>query len=507
MKKALLPVPVVLLCAFLFACGCFNFRGSKQSSPLDFQYFLHTSVPAEWETPINQAGFSWTVASVDGIRFVNVLPGQRFPFVANLPSDNTNAIWRANFLSLLPNNPRRGQILGLARPFFNGCEVREQDMLISVDFLPGHELNRGFHPPEPLVQAPAGCPSQSPFPANCRQIFDLQSLALHEFGHFLVLDHVSFPMSAVMFPSQGPAQTKRFPTVCDAAGAACIYQQPFGKCQLCRPFNPLLCPFALMNQQPTVATLQQFRDTKMLATAQGTDYVSDFNRYAMEVADMVVRDSLLRSDAVSAVESFAPYLSGYMAQTDLRFVVFSQAMYSQASAVIDRALVGATPELASELQAFRSQLQAQVGKTFQAAVDSLLGVNPPPPPPPPDDPPPDPDPPPGDETPPMIYLTDESVNEIDVILGLDESTRQRLDAFLESKASMIKDWATGGSQAQGLTFVQQDFAELASIVDQMKLLASSQLVADLDRVKTYLSARVGVSYGAILEENLSPQIQ
>lgn len=53
--------------------------------------------------------------------------------------------------------------------------------------------------------------------------FDLESVALHEFGHWLVLKDIVHPSSAVMYHSLNPGQKKRSLTTDDSNGINYIY--------------------------------------------------------------------------------------------------------------------------------------------------------------------------------------------------------------------------------------------------------------------------------------------
>jgi len=252
----------------------------------------------------------------------------------------------------------------------------------------------------------------------------------------------------------------------------------------------------IAGEQTTASELQRFRDTKLLSTGKGTSYLSEFNSYSSEAVEMVLKDSALRTKARDAINNFLPFITAYMNQTDLRFTVFSSTMYTQAEEVINLIKFKASAGLASDLENFRVELVAQVGKTYQEAIDTLLGITPPPDccyePPPPTPPPPD--------EPPTFLLSESRSDELNAIVGADATVQSRLQAFFDPRHPIIDDWLRGGTQASQAIFTSSEYNELAGIIDQMRAQASPDLAADFDRLKAYLQSRINFTYEQVLKE-------
>ncbi len=167
-------VQVVLgvLVASLVTCCCF-YTASQKPASWPVSYEISNSVPSDWRTPIQKAGNSWGVMNYGG------LGGQ------GVVADGVRTV---GLNSSLPAG-----VLAAALPqIVNGCTITEQDI--------------GFHPQRPWS-------TSSTTPSGT---YDVETVALHEFGHWWTLWHVMCPEESVMLATY--QDTRRSLAGCDTLG-------------------------------------------------------------------------------------------------------------------------------------------------------------------------------------------------------------------------------------------------------------------------------------------------
>ena len=177
---------VLISCLAPFVSGCCLFTAAQKPASWPVSYEISTGVPSDWRTAIRKAGNSWGVMNYGGLGS----QGVGVDGIRTIGMDDTVA----------------SGFLAQALPWVvSGCTTTEQDI--------------GFNPSVPWSTS-STTPSGS---------YDVQTVALHEFGHWWTLWHVMCPDDSVMLPAyQG---TRRSLTGCDAAGGA-ISAATVGTCLL-----------------------------------------------------------------------------------------------------------------------------------------------------------------------------------------------------------------------------------------------------------------------------------
>lgn len=294
-----------VVAALASAC-CFLHPFHRQSTrPLTYR--THGSIPAAWIAPITAAGNTW-----NGVYnlFTNG-GGGGGPTYAN---DGINSIFRFAF-----TNPSVLAAVGF--PGSTTCGLTDTDM--------GWATAWAF-------STTGGNP-------------DVQTVALHEFGHYGILLHVSCPRSAVMYPAY--SGIRRNPTGCDAFGmwVSNVLPSCFPAMGICFPsfFGFALNAFDRLDQQ------QQ-------------QVVGPFEEHTDELIQIWDGDTTLQSAADSVGEVYAnlalDFDNGHLSPWQY---TFSQAGYNEIDAqIISRVYASASSPLRADLDALRAHLQSKVGLTF-----------------------------------------------------------------------------------------------------------------------------------------------
>ncbi len=459
----LFPIPLLMAASLASGGCCFFYSGLRPpitSTGTQIVYKTHSSIDPSWNSPLQSGAFSWNQAAGFSFNFGYGGGTTAQGFV----KDGTYSIFMTNLGApqIYAMAPWTGRSL---------CTVLESDM-------GWNSLREVWSPPYAITAPGAG---------------DVQSIATHEFGHWLVLLHVFWPRNAMMFPSLPANTLKRSLHACDILGINCIYT--LRRCRLCQP---VLCPGMMASTADSVTVLRQFKTNVMPTTVKGQEYLALFAEHASEASQVLLADSVLTGNGTNLVTNFAPYLSAYMQGGSLQYVVFDSTMYQQIASFISPLQVKVSSSFAADLGNFRSELQARVGMTFKDLIDSLLQV----PPPAPEPPPPPPDPGPGPQM--DIAVASDYAEEVTLILQGDPTTAQQLDDFLGPRVSYVQDYINGGQAAAGAYFTQADYNQLYQSGQAIRANASTSLQTQIDQTLGYFSSRIGFTYKAIFDEAFPP---
>lgn len=294
-----------LVAAVLSAC-CFLHPFQRQNvRPLTYR--THGAIPAAWIGPITAAGNTW-----NGV--YNLFTNGGGGGGATYANDGINSIFRFAF-----GNPAVLAAVGF--PGATVCGLSDTDM--------GWSTNHAF-------QTNGGN-------------FDVQTVALHEFGHYGILLHVSCPRSAVMYPSY--SGLRRNLTGCDAFGmwVSNVLPPCFPAMGICFPsfFSFALNAFDRLDQQQE-------------------QVVAPFEEHADELLQIWEGDATLQAVSDSVGEYYAnlalDFDNGHSSPYEH---VFTQARYNELdSQIIGRVYASSSTPLRADLDALRSYLQSKVGFTF-----------------------------------------------------------------------------------------------------------------------------------------------
>ena len=295
---------------FVSAC-CFVHPFFRQETrPLTYRY--HTSIPSTWVGPIDSAANSWN-ASYPMFRSGGGGGGPTYS------PDNINSIFRYAFVDSRILAAVDFPILNLA----GVCRFRDTDM---------------------------GWSNNSFSTTGAAGTYYVQTVALHEFGHYGWLGHVSCPSNAIMLPSyQG---VRRNPSGCDRLGMTVsnVISECYAAMGLCRiSLFSLSSAFEDMNEesQAMVDPFQEHRD---------------------ELLQIWDGDTALQS-ASDSVGSFYDQMAD-----DWRnglntpyYQPFTLTRYNELnSQIIARVYQSASTPLRADLDALRQHLQSKIGLSLGA---------------------------------------------------------------------------------------------------------------------------------------------
>ncbi len=310
---------VAALAAAALVTGCCFLKTFERQAVRPVTYRTHSSIPAHWIPAINSAHASWNVSW----NMFNYGGGGGSGTFAN---DGINSIFMFAFL-----NPFI--LAGVQRPGMSGCSITDTDMGWST----GH------------VFSTTG--------AN----IDVQTVAVHELGHYGRLQHVSCPSNAVMFPAY--TGLRRNLTGCDAFGmfVANLLPTCFPAMGICFPsfFGFSLNAFDALEQQD-----------------QQT--VSPFEVHTDELQQIWDGDNTLRASSDSLGDFYSKiaqdYQNGYSPPSS---EYFTAGRYAELDAlIIERVYASASTPLRADLDALRVRLQSRIGLSFAQIFTNDLGMHP-----------------------------------------------------------------------------------------------------------------------------------
>ncbi len=294
-----------VVAALASAC-CFLHSFHRQNTrPLTYR--THGGIPAAWITPINSAATTW-----NGVyNLFTYGGGGGGPTYVN---DGINSIFRFTF-----TNPNVLAAVGF--PGSTTCGLTDTDMGWST----GHTFS------------------------TTGAQYDVQTVALHEFGHYGILLHVSCPRSAVMYPSY--SGVRRNLTGCDAFGmwVSNVLPSCFPAMGICFPsfFSFALNAFDRLDQQ-------------------AQQVVGPFEEHTDELLQIWDGDTTLQAASDSVGEFYAnlalDFDNGHNSPYEQ---VFTQARYNEIdSQIIGRVYASSSYPLRGDLDALRAHLQSKIGLNF-----------------------------------------------------------------------------------------------------------------------------------------------
>lgn len=319
---------VVFTCAFSLGACCFLRPGFIQRfRPLS--YVINGSVPSSWQSAITTAGNTW-----NGVYTTFSFGGYGGGSV-NWVSDGVNSVFSRS--------------TGFSSPA----------VLAAVRFM-------GFHPPDSgcgISDTDMGFNVNHPWSLNPSSFqIDVQSVALHEFGHYGWLSHVSCPQSSVMVRTLSVGQIKRNLRFCDSLGWWVTN-------------NAFECWALTGICFPSFSFLKAFDDVG--DEDQGT--TEPFEHYHEELLQIWQGDSTLRTNADDVGAFYADLLDNWRNGGNLASsYTFTSARYQEIdSQIISRVYSSASSGLKSKLNGVRNHLQGKIGLTIGSIFSSDVEQYPP----------------------------------------------------------------------------------------------------------------------------------
>lgn len=129
-----------------------------------------------------------------------------------------------------------------------------------------------------------------------------------------------------------------------------------------------------LQSSSSVSLLQFFRDSRMVLSARGLDYIAKYYQYNEEFSPMVQADPALAIQARNAISTHLPGLKSYLFNdvNGANYFITSDHL-AEIQALIDGIKgAGASPQFAAELDSFKVKLDAQEGQKFNTAVTAIL---------------------------------------------------------------------------------------------------------------------------------------
>jgi hypothetical protein len=303
MRKLVYRQLAALAAVTILLSGCCFLRWFSRQATRPLTYFVHSGVPISWVAPINAAGNSWN----------GIFPMFTYGGIGgggSFANDGVNSV----FMTFFTNN----NILAAVEPH-GFCLLTDTDM--------------GWNA------------ARFDFNTNGADV-DVQTVALHEFGHYGLLHHVICPSSSVMLPVyQG---VRRSPSGCDGFGmfVSNVLTPCFAATGICFPsfFLFALNGFDALDQEDeqTVAPMAEHTE-ELIQIWQG--------------------NAALRSAADSVGELYAnlalDYDNGHSSPWSQ---YFTAARYQELDQqVIAPIYASSSTPLRADLDALRAHLQSKIG--------------------------------------------------------------------------------------------------------------------------------------------------
>lgn len=281
---------------------CFQTEFRRQSTrPLT--YYIHSGINSDWFTHIRRAADTWngtysmfTYGGVTG--------------ASGYVNDGVNSIFMTRF-----QNP--ATLARVQFPSWGGCTLYETDMGWSDQHSWGTDTIIGR--------------------------YDVETVALHEFGHYGILLHVRCPSGAVMLPTyQGLLRSRHF---CDGLGMWVVNVLP-----ACIPATGVCFP--------SFFSQVAFNDTD--------DEESSTANTMQENVDELIQiwdgDGTLRSNADSLGDFYSRVLDDWRNGGSWAYSeVFTSARYNDMDAqIISRVYASASGALRADLDNLRGVLQSKI---------------------------------------------------------------------------------------------------------------------------------------------------
>lgn len=296
---------VILATLVVVLSGCCFLHSFWSQGTRPLTYFIHTGVPNGWVSPITSASSTW-----NGVYNLFTYGGRGGG--GAYADDGVNSV----FMTFFSDN----RILAAVLPH-GGCLLHDTDM--------GWNANR------------------SDFTTSGSGGVDVQTVALHEFGHYGILEHVICPGSSIMLPSyQG---VRRSPSGCDAFGMFVSNVLP-----TCYPAMGICFP--------------SFFSFGAFDSLDGEDQqtLEPFEAHTDELIQIWNGNSALRSSADSVGDFYAnlalDFENGYSTPWSYYFTL---SRYNEIdSQIISPVYASASSALRADLNNLRSHLQSKIGLSF-----------------------------------------------------------------------------------------------------------------------------------------------
>lgn len=174
----LLLLVLALVCLLTSSALAWSYAGMRW--PGTSATYDHAALPSSWRTRVNYAATEWNQA------------GAQFTLSRAAGSSN---YWATSNLGSLPGAPLARTTVSYTGSTVTRCIVRYNSNA-SIQWSTSGEAGK----------------------------YDVQSVATHEFGHWLVLGHSEYS-SAVMWPTIGTGVVKRWLSLDDVNGICAIYNE------------------------------------------------------------------------------------------------------------------------------------------------------------------------------------------------------------------------------------------------------------------------------------------
>lgn len=299
----------LILALSLMVPGCCFLHPSFRATPNPTPYFIGTSVPATWVPHIQAAANTWSSSSAGSFSFT-------FGGITT-----TQGFVRDGVRSIFVENLGSPILLAEARPTDLGfCVVQEQEI--------------GFN-------------SIQPWATDGFNHYDVQTVALHEFGHWIVLLHVICPDSSVMRAAYDRIQ--RNLSTCDRVGIQAInrFLPP------CFPGLGICFSFFSANE-----------NAEKSFTAGELARIASEN--AEELEKIWLGNDKLRSDAEALGNFYRPIFEDWTLNgPQAASTTFTTARYEEINNLINLVYPDASVALQTDLNTLRSFLQGKIGMTLE----------------------------------------------------------------------------------------------------------------------------------------------
>ncbi len=284
MKKTLLKITLAIICASMLA--------GKEASAFQL-------TPSNWSYKKNPMGENWTICSEgmpeDAVKRTREGAAAwnyehfKFTFGPNgclSGGEETivNEIHQINFGELEPGVLGRTHIWS----FTGSGETVECDMRFNDNFSATLEWYTGVDTP------------------STSQV-DWQTTAAHEMGHCLGLNHSELgPGKPVMATSTKPGEIRRTLTEDDINGRNEIYSSSGDEEEFACPLS--IAALDVTDSENALETLRNFRDTIMVSTQKGKQYIKFFYKHAIETSLILLRNPDLRAQIAAQLEQLLPVI-------------------------------------------------------------------------------------------------------------------------------------------------------------------------------------------------------
>lgn len=320
MRTKVALISLICFTSYFIPGCCFLHPGFKQANNPATYFISSTTIPASWNAHITTAAQTWNNASAGSFSFNNGGFTANWGFIA----DGRNTV----FLAPRPEP----NLLAEARPTNLGfCVVQEQEI--------------GFN-------------ANQPWATDGFNHYDVQSVALHEFGHWIVLLHVICPSSSVMRASYTGIQ--RNLSVCDRLGLQVVYR-----------FLPRCIP-AIGICFPRFFSFSASDDTD-----SQDQMAKPFSENDEEMAQIWQANLQLQSDADSLGNFYAPIIEDWSnGGTQAYNTIFTSARYQEINNLINLIYPDASFDLRADLDQLRSYLQSKIGLSLGQIFSGDFGSYP-----------------------------------------------------------------------------------------------------------------------------------